>query len=268
MGAGGSNPLSPTILFRPISRPQSSAYPSPAAKPLLSSVAGAQDFTLSSAANGAVGAVFPGFAAVLHGGSDIRAALNLLESVTNVNVLSSPQLMVLNNQTATLQVGDQVPVPVQSATSVLTPGAPIVNTIQFKDTGVILHVTPRVNEGGLVRMEINQEVSDVTRTTTSGIDAPTIQQRKFNSSVSVQNGQTIALGGLIRDRRTQTDSGIPGLKDVPVLGYLFRSSTDIGTRTELVVLITPRVVRSESDISRVTDEFRERLRRLTLTEEP
>jgi general secretion pathway protein D len=225
---------------------------------------GSNSFTLSNGNSSTVSPTFPGFAAVLQSGSDIRAVLSALESVTTVNVLSSPQLMVLNNQTATLQVGDQVPIATQSATSILTSGAPIVNTIQFRDTGVILKVTPRVNEGGLVLMDISQEVSDVARTTTSGIDSPTIQQRKFNSSVSVQNGETIALGGLIRDRRVSGDSGIPVLKDIPWLGNLFKTNNDSDNRTELVVLITPRVARSQADIRGITEEFRERLRALSV----
>lgn len=170
--------------------------------------------------------------------------------------------MVLNNQTATLQVGDQVPIATQSAVGVGAPGTPIVNSIQFRDTGVILKVTPRVNEGGLVLLDINQEVSDVAKTTTSTINSPTIQQRKLASSISVGNGETIALGGLIRDRQNSGNSGIPLLKDVPVLGHLFRADSQGGTRTELLVLLTPRVVRSPADIRRVTDELREKLRGL------
>lgn len=222
---------------------------------------GSTSITLSEASSGAVASTFPGFSVLTTAGNNnIQVVLNALESITKVNVLSSPQLMVLNNQTATLQVGDQVPIATQSAVSTTVAGAPVVNTIQFRDTGVILKVTPRVNEGGLVLMDISQEVSDVTRTTTSNIDSPTIQQRKINSAVSVRSGETIALGGLIRDRRTDTTSGVPVLKDIPVLGHLFKSNSDTGTRTELVVLITPRTVRSPADINRVTQEFRDRLR--------
>lgn len=221
---------------------------------------GSQSFTLSQASSGAVNGLFPGFSAVLAKGNDIRFVLSALESITNVNVVSSPKLMVLNNQTATLQVGDQVPIATQSAVSVGAAGAPVVNTIQFRDTGVILKVTPRVNESGLVLMDINQEVSDVTRTTTSNLDSPTIQQRKVASSISVTTGETIALGGLIRDRRTNGDSGIPVLKDVPVFGNLFKSTSEATTRTELLVLITPQVVRAPADIRRVTQELRDRLR--------
>lgn len=221
---------------------------------------GSQSFTLSEAASGNVSGIFPGFSATLTKGTSIKAVLNALESLTKVNVVSSPKLMVLNNQTATLQVGDQVPIATQSAVSTNAGNAPIINTIQYRDTGVILKVTPRVNEGGLVAMDIAQEVSDVTSTTTSDLDSPTIQQRKIASSVSVNTGETIALGGLIRDRRGDGNSGIPILKDVPVVGNLFKSNTETITRTELLVLITPQVVRAPADIRRVTQELRERLR--------
>jgi general secretion pathway protein D len=221
---------------------------------------GNQTLTLSQAASGAVAGTFPGFSAVLSKGSDIRAVLSMLEGITNVNVVSSPKLMVLNNQTATLQVGDQVPIATQSAVSVGAAGAPVVNTIQFRDTGVILKVTPRVNEGGLVLMDISQEVSDVAKTTTSNLDSPTIQQRKISSSISVSTGETIALGGLIRDRRVDGNSGVPLLKDIPLLGNIFKTTTESTTRTELLILITPQVVRAPADIRRVTQELRERLR--------
>ncbi len=227
---------------------------------------GRQSMTLSDVTAGTVASKFPGFSAVFSG-QNIRAVLDALESVTRVNVVSSPKLMVLNNQTATLQVGDQVPIATQSAVGVGAPGTPIVNAIQFRDTGVILKVTPRVNEGGLVLLDINQEVSDVAKTTTSTIDSPTIQQRKLASSISVGNGETIALGGLIRDRQSGGNSGLPLLKDVPLLGHLFRSDTQGSTRTELLILLTPRVVRSPADIRRVTDELRDKLRGIPLGQE-
>ena len=120
-----------------------------------------------------------------------------------------------------LQVGDQVPIETQSATSILTPGAPVVNSIEYRDTGVILNVTPRVNAGGLVLLDIAEEVSDVMQTTSSNLNTPTISQRRVTSSVAVRDGQTIALGGLIKDTRTKSNSGIPVLKDIPYLGWLF-----------------------------------------------
>ncbi len=210
--------------------------------------------------------VFPGFgflpganlAVASLGGSAV--ILNALKQLTHVEVLSSPNLLVLNNQPARLQVGDQVPIETQSATSILTPGAPVVNSIEYRDTGVILNITPRVNAGGLVLLDIAEEVSDVVQTTTSSLDTPTISQRRVTSSVAVRDGQTIALGGLIKDTRTKSNSGIPVLKDIPYLGWLFGTRSDQLSRTELIVMITPHVVRDGSDAQSVTDELRRKLR--------
>lgn len=219
------------------------------------------DFNIafSDAANGAVAQSFPGFS-VLANGSDGRAALSAVASVTDVKVLSSPSLMVLDNRTATLQVGDQVPIVTQTAVSTVDPDAPIVNQVSLRDTGVILKVTPRVNEGGRVMLDIEQEVSDVVETQTSGIDSPTIQQRRIQTTVSVDNGSTIALGGLIRDRVTDVGTKIPLLGDIPGLGNLFRTTSQRSERTELVVLITPRVVASPQDSQRITEELRDSMR--------
>jgi general secretion pathway protein D len=205
--------------------------------------------------------IFPGFNYVL-ATSGAQAILNALSEITDVNVVSAPQLLVVDHQTATLQVGDQVPVSTQQAQSLLTPNAPIVNSIQFKDTGVILQVTPSVNSSGLVTLQVAQEVSDVAKTTSSGIDSPTIQQRRILSTVAVQDNHTIALGGLIRDNVTTTKSGIPLLSDIPVAGALFRSTTKNKSRTELLVLLTPRVIRNSKEARDATDELRNRLRAL------
>ena len=185
--------------------------------------------------------------------------INALAEVTNVNVISSPQLMVLNHQIARLQVGDQVPVAVQSATSVIDPDAPIVNSIEYRDTGVILEVVPRVNAGGLVVLEITQEVSDVVEKTSSTLNSPTIQQRQIESTVAIQSGETIALGGLIRDSRTQGETGVPLLMDIPLLGNLFKTTTDFNDRTELLVRLTPRVLQGAQDARAITEELRQRL---------
>jgi general secretion pathway protein D len=205
---------------------------------------------------------FPGFAgfSYLFSTADARITLNAIASVTDLNIISSPSLMVLDNQTAEIQVGDQVPVASQSAVSVSDPDAPIVNSIEYFDTGVILRVTPRVNAGGLVIMELEQEVSDVVATITSGIDSPTINQRRIKTTVAIQSGETVALGGLIRDDQESSNSGIPLLREIPVLGKLFSTTTEGATRTELIVLITPRVVSNQQEARQVTEELRRRIR--------
>lgn len=205
---------------------------------------------------------YPNFS-YIYTAPNITVVLEALDQITSVNVLSAPQLLVLNNQTAALQVGDQVPIQVQSAQSVTTAGAPLVSSIEYRDTGVILRVTPRVNESGLVLLDIAQEVSSVVQaqnTTLSQQLSPTIQQRRLSSTIAIQDGQTVALGGLIRDARGRNRSGVPGLSDIPVLGYLFGRAADTIDRTELMVLLTPRVVRNQSDARAVTEELRARLR--------
>jgi general secretion pathway protein D len=187
--------------------------------------------------------------------SDIKATLDLLSTFTKVRVISAPKIMVLNNRTASLQVGDQVPIATSSAVSTITANAPIVNTIQLYDTGIILRVTPRVSRGGLVLMELSQEVSASVPTSTSSIDSPTIQQRRVSTSVAVADGQTIAIGGLIRDSRTNSRKGIPLLKDIPGLGAAFGVDNDGLDRTELIVLISPRVIRSPADGDAATEEI-------------
>lgn len=196
----------------------------------------------------------PGFSVSLLTG-DITGVLNALQSKTNVRVLSAPKLMVLNNQTAELQVGDQVPIVTQQQQGVASPGAPLVNTIELRDTGVILKVTPRVNDSGTVTLDISQEVSEVAQTTTSGLDSPTIQQRRLSSTVATRSGQMIALGGLIRERSSRSRSGIPLLSQIPIIGGLFGRQEQLAGRTELIILLTPTVIRAPENVGAVVDEL-------------
>ena len=152
-----------------------------------------------------------------------------------------------------------MPVVTQSAVSVSNPDAPIVNSVEFRDTGVVLSVTPRISRDGAVQLEVEQEVSSVAETTTSGIDSPTIQQRRFETTITVYDGQTVALGGLIRSSRSQTRSGVPGLQRIPGLGVLFSERSDVERRTELIVFLTPRVIRSSVDAAAATRDLADRL---------
>lgn len=220
-------------------------------------------FTFSDVSTGAVAQSFPGFS-YLFADTDARVALNAISSLTNVNVISSPTLFVMDNRTAELQVGDQVPVATQSAVSITTPDAPVVNTISFRDTGVILRITPRVNESGVVILDLDQEVSNVAATTTSGIDSPTIQQRRVHTTVAVQDGDSVALGGLIQDNININSSGVPFVSRIPLVGEAFKSKSNKKQRTELLILITPRIARNRAESARVTEEFRNRLRSIEL----
>ena len=185
--------------------------------------------------------------------------MNALASVTDVNVISSPSLLVLDNQEARLQIGDQVPIATQQVRDTTDANAPVVNTISFRDTGIILTVKPRVSSSGQVVLDIEQEVSSVSTTNTSGIDSPTISQRKIKTSVVISDGQTIALGGLIQDSSNTNTSGVPGVSKVPLLGALFRNRRNTIKRTELLVLITPRVIRNGQESRAITAELRRRI---------
>ncbi|MEE9455323.1 MAG: type II secretion system secretin GspD [Paracoccaceae bacterium] len=214
--------------------------------------------TFSDVASGAVASTFPGLSFLFQGANG-AVALNALASITDVNIISSPSLMVLDNQEATLQIGDEVPIATQQSQGSAGPNAPVITTISFRDTGIILKVRPRISSAGRVILEIEQEVSSVNKTTTSGIDSPTISQRKISTKVVVDDGTTLALGGLIQEGRTNTRDQVPGAGDIPILGNLFRSKEDRQTRTELLILITPRVIRDGSEARAVTEEFRNRL---------
>jgi general secretion pathway protein D len=189
----------------------------------------------------------------------IRALLRTLAQENKLRILSSPQLMVIDNQEANIRVGDQVPV--QTSTTVTT-GGNTVESIEYRDTGVLLTVRPQVNAGGLVTMDLNQEVTDVGE-----IDDATGQrsflQRTINSKVAIQTGKTIVLGGLIRENDAVSRSGVPILYKLPIVGPLFGRVNESFRRTELIVLITPRVIRDNAEAEQVTAELRDRMQSLT-----
>lgn len=215
---------------------------------------------LSTATTSALETSFPGF--VLSGaGSDAAPlAISALQSVTKVRVLSAPELMVLDGQAASLQVGDDVPYLSQTSQSTTTSDLPVINSIDYRATGVILKVTPHVGSDGLVTLDIDQEVSGVSSTTTTnGINSPTFTERAVQSRVAIQDGQTVGLAGLISDNNSQGNSGIPGLKNIPLLGGLFGTQDNNRTREELLVLITPHVIRSQQQALDLTQDMQQQL---------
>jgi general secretion pathway protein D len=210
-----------------------------------------------------IGAIVPGFSyQIVDKAGAVRAVLNALADDSRLNVISSPSLMVLNNQTASIDVGDEVPIVTQQQQSTVGTSSPIVNNIEYRNTGVLLSVTPRVNVGGLVTMDVEQEVSQVSTESEAGSLTPTTSKRSITTSVAVQSGQTVVLGGLIREQKSVVRSGIPGLYNLPIIGPLFGTTSDQQVRTELVVLITPRAVQDAVDAAQVTDEFRSKMESL------
>ncbi len=189
--------------------------------------------------------------------SDVSAFFDLLATKSHVKFLSTPQVMVLDNQTANIRVGDQIPVTTRSSQSTSNPDAPIVTEVQFRDTGTLLTVTPRINAGGQVTMEISQEVSlPGTVPAVGGGGNVSIAQRTITSSVIVQSGQTVVLGGLILENTSEGRSGIPILMDIPLLGGLFSTTSEDVFRTELLITVKPLVITNEREMQKVTEELR------------
>ncbi|MEW8104348.1 MAG: type II secretion system secretin GspD [Candidatus Thiodiazotropha endolucinida] len=197
--------------------------------------------------------------------NDLKVFFDILENESSVKFLSAPQIMVIDNQTASFRVGDQIPIVTRSSQSTTDPDAPIVSEVQFRDTGTLLQVTPRINEGGMVTLEVSQEVSTPgTAPAIGGGGNVSISQRTIESTVIVHDGQTVVLGGLIRESSSGGKTGIPGLMHLPIVGNLFGSTTKDISRTELIVTLTPKVVRNPQEAYDISQELREKIRDATL----
>ena len=205
--------------------------------------------------------------AITDSGGIVKALLRALATDSKVKVLSSPQVMVLDNQQAAIRVGNSTPIPQGTSTvnNVTTSGG-----VTYKDTGVLLEVLPRINAGGMVNMEIKQQVSEpgtlveVGSSGSGAVSARDFLERSVTSKVVIKDGQTLVLGGLIRESGTDDQSGIPVLYKVPVLGALFGQTTQREDRTELIVLITPRVVKDSREASQVTEEIRRKMQAIEM----
>jgi general secretion pathway protein D len=185
----------------------------------------------------------------------VRARLEALATESKAKVLAAPHILVSDNREARIQVGQQVPL-VTSSTNV-TGTTDIQRTIQYKDIGIILKVKPQVNDSGLVSLDITQEVSSLGNSISFVDDtsAPTLNKTEATTNLVAQNGQTIIIGGLIRDDTTKDKTGIPFLSKIPLIGWLFGNWSDLDTRTELVILLTPRVIRTQADAAGVTNDY-------------
>jgi general secretion pathway protein D len=214
---------------------------------------------INSAAGAVLGQALPGFNFLIGSALEPRLIINALHAYTDVKVLSNPSLVVVNNQTATLQVGDQVPVTTGSAT-VLSTSNTVVNTVDYRDTGIILRVVPRINSSGKVLLDVEQEISNVANNANSTTLTPTLSQRKVKSSVAVQSGQTVLLAGLISETQNRSRSGIPLLDQLPGVGEAFTQNLKGIQRTELIIFIRPQIIRDGVDAAVVAEELRSKMR--------
>jgi general secretion pathway protein D len=211
-----------------------------------------------TAVNAFISRALPGFNFLVGSEAQPSAILDALHTVTGVKVLSNPSLVVVNNQAATLQVGDVVPVSTGSAT-VLTTSNTVVNTIDYRNTGIILRVSPRINVNGNVRLDVEQEISNVSPQTATSL-TPTVSERKVKSSISVANGQTVLLAGLISEQQNLNRNGIPVLDQIPGLGDAFSHQDKTVARTELIIFIRPQIIHDSLDAHFVAEELRSKLR--------
>lgn len=212
---------------------------------------------VNAAAGALLGRALPGFNFLIGSENSPRVVLDALHNVTDVKVLSNPSLVVLDNQAATLQVGDQVPFSTGTAT-VLTANNTVVNTIDYKNTGIILRVLPRANANGNVVLDIEQEISSVAAGSANSL-TPTISQRRVKSSIAVTSGQTVLLAGLISETENRQRQGIPILDSIPGMGDAFSHQTNTRARTELILFIRPTVIKDGVDAHVIAEEMRTKM---------
>ncbi|MBC2734003.1 MAG: type II secretion system secretin GspD [Desulfobacteraceae bacterium] len=191
---------------------------------------------------------------------DLLHNLNTLAANNKVNILSSPHVLASDGKEAKIDVSNEIPI-ISSETVISSSAEPLVTTdIQYRDTGVLLSVTPHINENGLVTMAVYQEVSEQGEdVNVAGENYPSFFKRSVDTTLTVKDDQTIVLGGLIRENKGQNRSGVPGLIDIPGLGWLFGSRDDTYDKAELIILLTPRVITSLDDVQAVTEEFEEKV---------
>jgi general secretion pathway protein D len=219
---------------------------------------GAASNSVNAAASALLGRALPGFNFLVGGENSPRVILDALHNVTDVKVLSNPSLVVLDNQAATLQVGDQVPFSTGSAT-VLTANNTVVSTIDYKNTGIILRVLPRASATGNIVLDIEQEISSVAAGTAPGSLTPTISQRRVKSSISVLSGQTVLLAGLISETENKQRQGIPLLDSIPGVGDTFSHQNKSRARTELILFIRPTIIKDAIDAHVIAEEMRSKM---------
>jgi general secretion pathway protein D len=195
--------------------------------------------------------------AQLGGAGDLRALLNMLATSSNANVLSSPRILARSGETASIQVGSEIPTINQQQTNAATGGTGVLQSVQYRKTGIILNVKPIIYSGDRIDLDVTQEVSDSTKVGAAG--SPIIDTRRVQTQLSLKDGTPVLLGGLISRNNSRAETGVPFLKDIPLVGQLFRTNTDNNRKTELLVLITPYIVADDHDAKAITDAFRNQL---------
>ena len=232
---------------------------------LSSRITSDRSYTVGSRGGGGIGGTTTTTAAglsfqVFNGAGAMRAAVNALASDNRATILSSPRLMARNGESATIQVGSEVPIITsQQQAAVGNTGGGILQTVQYRSTGVILKIKPVIHSGDQIDLDVSQEVSDASKTETGVSSSPTFGTRRIETKLTLRNGATVMLGGLISEKGEQGGAGIPWLKDIPLLGNLFSKQSKSGERRELIILITPYIANDSHEAEAITDAFRKTL---------
>jgi general secretion pathway protein D len=206
-----------------------------------------------------------GFNLLVGNSAGPQVVLDALHSVTQTKILQNPSLVVMDNQVATLMVGSDVPVSTGQVASAVTSGTTtgVVNTFDYRSVGIILRVAPRVSANGSVRLEIEQEISQIATGSAAVANSagnPTFSQRRVKTSVGVQSGQTVLLAGLIQEQTENDRGGIPWLDQIPNLSDALSHANKTGARTELIIFLRPQIIRGSQDASFIAEELRSKLR--------
>ena len=191
---------------------------------------------------------------------NMEILMNILATNSNAKILSAPHILVRDEQPANIQVGNQVPI--RSSSGQQTGTTVTFEQVQYRDTGIILTVTPHIAENDFVTLDIKQEVSNAEETTTAKIDSPTFSTRKAETSLVIKSGHSISLGGIIEQKDEKSVSKIPLLGDIPYLGNLFKSTGIKKTRTELIMLITPYIANNAEEADSLTNTFQKKLKEI------
>ena len=218
---------------------------------------------ISASGSSDLSGVSKGFSySIVNNAGAVRATLNALANKSQLRVLSNPSVLVLDNHSATFQVGDQVPV--RTGNSTISNGVVISDSFTYKDTGVMLSVSPSVNSGGLITLGVSQAVIDIGATLDAATNQSKFLTRQIQTRVAVRSGETVVLGGMIRENETRARGGVPALSDIPLFGALFSTTTEKRERTELMVLLTPRALEDDDQVRAASVEMRQRIRSLSL----
>ncbi|WP_278405668.1 secretin N-terminal domain-containing protein [Pseudoalteromonas ruthenica] len=197
-------------------------------------------------------------------GVDYSATLNFLQGQSRVNILSKPRILVKDGSSANLNVGTEIPLLTQTSSDLDASQDRVVQNVQYRNTGVTLNVTPTINAQGVISVKVNQSVSEAGENKLSGVDSPIILNRSFSTELLARDGQTIVLGGLISENNSDSSTQVPLLGDLPLVGNLFKSQGDSSNRVELIVMLTPRIIRSDDHINELLDVMTQEFKSLVI----